>query len=439
MADSPGYGPPLGCPAARLGRACPVTRVLVLSNMYPPHHYGGYELSCRDVMDRLVERGHSTAVLTTTMRVPGVADDAGEDERGIWRRLRFAWDDHVLQSPPLLRRAAAERHNQRALIDALERFEPDVVSVWNMGAMSLGLLETLARRDVPVVLNVCDDWLIYGPDLDPWARLFRRRPRLVGRLAEVMARVPARLPDLSAATALFVSEFTRDRSIAHAAVQMGRSTVVWSGIDERDFPVEPPHPPRAWDWRLLGVGRIDERKGIEVAVRALALLPPEASLRWLGQGEQAEQERLVRIANELGVADRITWGAAPRHELRDAYHRADVVVFPSTWGEPFGLVPVEAMACGTAVIGTGVGGSGEFLLDGTSAVLVPPGDPTALARAVRRLAADGTLRASVIAGGTKVATELTIDRLADTVEAWHVAAAEGFPNGEPPQRALTLT
>ena len=69
-----------------------MTRILAITNMYPPHHYGGYELICRDVVERLNERGHSTAVLTTTMRVPGVADEPGEDDGGVWRRLRFAWD-----------------------------------------------------------------------------------------------------------------------------------------------------------------------------------------------------------------------------------------------------------------------------------------------------------------------------------------------------------
>ena len=57
-------------------------RMLVLTNMYPPHHYGGYELSCRDVVDRWRARGHDIEVLTTTMRVPGVADPPEEPGRG---------------------------------------------------------------------------------------------------------------------------------------------------------------------------------------------------------------------------------------------------------------------------------------------------------------------------------------------------------------------
>src|SRR5207253_2823698 len=142
---------------------------------------------------------------------------------GVERTLRFAWRDHVLQSPPLPRRLADERHNQRVLGRALDSFEPDVVSVWNMGAMSLGLLDVLHRRDVPVVLNVCDDWLIYGPELDPWARLFVHRPPAIGRAVEAVTRVPCGLPNLADATALFISDFTKARAAQHSPMPVGRT------------------------------------------------------------------------------------------------------------------------------------------------------------------------------------------------------------------------
>jgi len=108
-------------------------RILALSNMYPPHHIGGYELSCRDVMDRLRARGHEITVLTTDMRISGVADPPDERAGGIRRELRFYWEDHRLVSPSLRRRLMIERSNQTALRSALEEANPDVVSVWNMG------------------------------------------------------------------------------------------------------------------------------------------------------------------------------------------------------------------------------------------------------------------------------------------------------------------
>lgn len=403
--------------------------------MYPPHYYGGYELICRDVMDRLRERGHDVHVLTTNMRVAGVSEG---DHDGVHRDLRFAWDDHVLQNPPVHIRLANERHNQRVLRQALDAFAPDVVSVWNMGAMSLGLLDTLRRRDVPVVLNLCDDWLIYGPDLDPWARLFAHRPVAVARAAETVLRVPCGLPDLSSATALFISDFTRKRATQHGAMPVGRTTTTWAGIDERDFPVGD-DPVREWQWRLLGVGRVDARKGIDVAIRALALLPDAATLTWVGAGDHDERARLDALAVELGVRDRVAWDARRREELPAIYRQADVFVFPSTWSEPLGLVPIEAMACGLPVVGSGTGGSGEFLLDGQTALVpAPVGDPAAFAGAVTALATDHELRQRLVTGGRRVASELTIEHLAVTLERWHQAAADRFAAGAPADRELQL-
>jgi glycosyltransferase involved in cell wall biosynthesis len=412
-----------------------MARILVLSNMYPPHHYGGYELSCRDVMDRFAARGHEVTVLTTTMRVPGVADPAAERDLGIRRDLDFYWRDHVLTSPPLWRRAATERRNHAALDRALRDVDPDVVSIWNMGAMSLGLLAALVERDVPLVYNVCDDWLDYGPHLDAWARMFRRRPRL-GALASTMARVPARVPDLgSTGTFCFVSERTRRHAIERTGWTFPRSTVVYSGIEPDDFPVAAPTD-HAWSWRLLFVGRIDDRKGIGVVVRALALLPEQATVEVVGAGDEGHRRRLEALARELGVADRVRFDVCERSALRHRYAAADVFVFPSTWDEPFGLVPVEAMACGTPVIATGRGGSAEFLVDGGNALLVPAGDHVALASAVRRLAADPSLRSALARRGFDTAAELTTDRLADVLEEWHLAAAARFRAGEPPHRRL---
>jgi SAM-dependent methyltransferase len=115
-----------------------------------------------------------------------------------------------------------------------------------------------------------------------------------------------------------------------------------------------------------------------------------------------------------------------------------VFVFPSEWEEPFGLVPIEAMACGTPVVATGTGGSGEFLRDEYNCVLFPPGDPRALAFAIRRLHEDADLRDRVVRGGQQTADELDVERLADAFEEWHIAAAERFARGAPADRRLDL-
>jgi glycosyltransferase involved in cell wall biosynthesis len=382
-------------------------------------------------MDRFRARGHDITVLTTTMRIPGVVDPPDERARGILRDLTFYWRDHELISPPVWERARIERANHRALETAIQRAQPDVVSVWNMGGMSLGLLTAIEERDIPMVLAVCDEWLVYGPRLDAWTRLFAHRP-LTRRAASVLAGVPTELPRFEDAAFCFVSDFIRRRS-DDGSWHPKRTTVVYSGIDEREFPVEQPSP-KPWRWRILVAGRLDERKGVHVAVRALAQLPAEATLTIVGRGDDAYRARLDQEIASLRLGDRVRFGAVERPALKQKYEGADAVLFPVLWEEPFGLVPVEAMACGTPVIATATGGSAEFLLDGINCLVVPPGDERALADAIKRLADDAGLRAELARGGSRTARILTIEKLADAFETWHRAAAEHFSDGEPGHR-----
>jgi glycosyltransferase involved in cell wall biosynthesis len=416
--------------------------MLTITAWYPPHHYGGYELACADVMVRFAERGHDVRVLCTEDRLPDVADVEAGSGVVVRRELRMYARDGQPHRPPLRERLAIERHNARALARHLEDHRPEVVSVWQMGAMSLGLLPRLVDAGIPVVFMVCDDWLTYGEQLDGWVSLFSKNVvrRAAGRVVGPLTSLPTRAPDDLGrrATFCFASECTRRRAVAHSRWDFPDAPVVYQGIDRRSFPGPLQVTGRPWAWRLLYVGRFDPRKGTEALVRALPGLPDQATLAMYGRGGDDERARLERLADGLGVGGRVTFGSLDRDELADHYATADVVVFPSEWEEPFGLVPLEAMACGTPVVATGVGGSGEFLVDGYNCVLFPPGDVAALAAAVERVHDDTGLRTRIVAGGLETVDELDVDRLADVLDAWHAAAADRFRHGRPPARRLRL-
>ena len=412
-----------------------MTRILTISNLYPPHALGGYEWSCHDVMRRLVDRGHEVTVLTTDTRLAGVDDWPEEVAPEVRRELEWYWDDHELRSPNLLARLGIERRNRRRLDRRLTSFRPDVVSVWNVGAMSHGLLRLVADAGVPIVYAVCDEWPVYGPQLDAWGRLFAARPR-AARVAQHLLGVPCVATDLGPTGVwCFVSDHTRRACENASPYSFPVSTVVHSGIEPSDFPLVDEEPTdRGFDWRLLYVGRLDERKGVLTAVDALALLPGEAVLTFVGRGDAGPA--IAERARARGLSDRVVVTATDRAELADVYRSSDVFLFTSEWDEPFGLTPVEAMACGVPVVGTGTGGSAGFLIDGVTCLRYPPGDAAALADAISRISRDVDLRRRLRTGGRAVAAELTTDRLADTFEAWHTAAAADFPDGHPPPRPL---
>lgn len=391
--------------------------VLAVGNMYPPHHLGGYEITWRQAVEHLREHGHRVRVLTTDFRRPEVTEADAED---VHRDLRWYWHDHAFPPVGVRARVALERHNQGVLDRHLADFRPDVVSWWAMGGMSLGLIESVRGAGIPAVGVVGDDWMAYGPDVDAWQRLLRR----CGPAGTLMARacgLPGR-PDLSAAaTWQFNSARTRDVSVA-AGLDHARAEVLYPGIDLDSFTPGPSWP---WSGRLACVGRLDPRKGVDTVIEALPLLDG-TTLHVVGGGDEGHRAELEALAQSLGVADRVSFEELPSERVVEAYREADALVFPVRWQEPFGLVPLEAMACGTPVLATGTGGSGEYLEDGRNCLLFEPGDADALAARVRRLAEDPGLRESLRFEGLATAGRFTVAGFVNGVRtALEAAAANG--------------
>jgi glycogen(starch) synthase len=390
-------------------------RVLVLTNLYPPNAMGGYELSCRDVVDRWRARGHEVTVLTTEGTITGVVEP-DVHEPHVHRRLRWYWSEHAFLSPPFRVRLAWERANHAVLAGLLAQVRPDVVSVWHMGGMPLSLLTALDEVGVPVVHNLCDDWPDYGRRADAWTAGWSRLPRAVRRLGARLTGVPTQVPDLDRHPASVVSAFTLQALRDRTPWSFAQATVVGSGVDTTDFPLLAGDLARPWHGELLVVGRVEARKGFDVAVAALELLPG-AHLRVAGVADPEHERELARAGG-----DRVTFGAVPRAGLREVYAAADVLVFPSRWEEPFGLVPLEAMTQGTPVVATRRGGSSEYLVDGVNCLEVPPDSPEAIAAAVQRLSDSPELRATLVAGGLETAARRTVDQLADVLEDLHARA-----------------
>lgn len=413
-----------------------MARILFLTALFPPDHRGGYEMTCHDVAGAFRRRGHETMVLTGG----GPARQMGSvpPDGYVRRDLRVAFDGARLTTPALAGRLPAERHNQRVLAEVMDGFRPDVVSAWHMAGVPIGLLTTVIRRGTPLVCVVCDEWPVYIAHTDPWLKLWLRWPSLGARV-EGRVGVPSTVPDLDgSASFCFVSHRTRDRCLKSSPWLFPVSTITYSGIDEHDFPIERGQPRPDWSWRLLCAGRLDPRKGFGTAVAALAHLPPEATLQIFSPADGPYRDHLRRVADEHGVAGRVSFGVCDRGRLRERYTQADAVVFPSVWDEPFGLVPLEAMACGTPVITTGTGGSAEFLVDGRTCLRFAPGDAVGLAAAVRRMASSEDLRRHLVERGWDMAAELTLDHLVDSLEEWHLGAAGHFADGIPRPRDVRL-
>ncbi|TMC83484.1 MAG: glycosyltransferase family 1 protein [Chloroflexi bacterium] len=183
---------------------------------------------------------------------------------------------------------------------------------------------------------------------------------------------------------------------------------------------------------LLFVGRLERLKGVEVAILALALLRDRAHddvrLLILGEdskdGDESEMERLKAIATAAGVRDRVDFlGSVAHHELPYFYSAADVCVMPS-YSESFGLVGLEAQACGRPVVGSGVTGLRSVVRDDVSGYLIDSHDPATYAERIGRLLDNPELAQQMGRRGRLLAQRFSWTRTADRLEELFVGVVE---------------
>lgn len=233
--------------------------------------------------------------------------------------------------------------------------------------------------------------------------------------------------------------------LVRMGVPAGRITVVPCGVDTARFtPVGPVAPRGPFRYRLLQLGRLVPRKGAAVSVAALARLPDTELVVAGGPPRHRldgdpEVRRLRAAARDAGVADRVRFtGGVDPSGVPALLRSADVVLCPADY-EPFGIVPLEAMACGRPVVASAIGGQLDTVAGPGTGRLVPPGDPEALARAVAALLADpAARRACAVAGRRRVLTRYGWPRIAAATEAAYCevldaepAATIGGPTGLP--------
>ena len=372
-------------------------RILALSNFYPPHHVGGYELGAADLLGKLALRGHHVEVLTSTRGVER-AESSGGVHR--WLELEYARNDasKARRVAYLLKRELASR---RAFARACELVRPELVYAFNLKYVSISLLFEAERRGLPVHYFVSDAWLAHWEE-DLWYRVRRGRRQLDLRRAQ------------------FVSEYLKRDALA-AGKRVEAARVIPWGIELERYRERPNEPNRC---RILFAGQLAAHKGLHTVLEAFAVVRERLAERAPRLGlagrflDAAYEANVHAMIARLGLAEHVDFlGVVPRERLTQIFAEYDIFAFASVWEEPFSIVLLEAMACGLATVTTATGGSPELVADRENCLVFPKEDSRACAERIIELCTDGELYERVRrAGRERVRERHRLEAMVDAIE-----------------------
>lgn len=402
-------------------------RILFLSNLYPPYVEGGAEILAGNIASGLERLGHEVFVLTSKeperpwqrakSPLPSAearADGNGENEH-IRRILEYTPTVHFdrrrspwSQSKKLFNfyrryQNAANAKKLRAMIAATS---PDILYIWEITGIGVhSLLKVLPEFKIPIVFHLGSYWLLYARS--PQTEQSRLRIRWLKKL------LIGPVPELTWTSMIAVSATVKQEYV-RAGFNSKRIEVIYNGIDPRFLTLPRSASKDDKAYRLLYVGRMQAEKGILIILKALNLLMRDLNgpikgdesnstaigsdshdnaspvrLHIIGEGDQSYVSELKTFVSEKGLEELVIFhGKVPRDELIQYYDCSQIMLVPSLWQEPFGLVVVEAMARKLAVIASNVGGPSEIITHQKNGLLVEAGDECALAGAISQLIQD---------------------------------------------------
>jgi glycosyltransferase involved in cell wall biosynthesis len=362
---------------------------------------GGVEMHVPQLQRALAERGIQTGLLAHQLR--GCPEFRKEDQ--------FLIPD--FNTPPLRKRPLRNiRQHHAALNKAAEwirEFKPDVIHIHNL--MNPGALRMLRQCGVPVVKSIhdCRPFCVKPPpkvafrmigDSEElcdisfgkrcWRPCYARAGKTMKDRVEAWSFFPANLRALRE-TVQVDQLVVYSRYIEELALRMmpdeQRIHVVRLFTDAADVPedlsVKPADLPV-----FIYAGRLSPEKGVLQIFDALERIP-QTVCRVIIAGDGPLRDEVERRSRNCHPSHEVeVKGFAGRKQLFELYRRSSVLLFPSIYGEAFGLSGIEAMYFNTPAIGYDAGGVGEWLVNGETGILLPRGDVAGLARAMAELASD---------------------------------------------------
>lgn len=386
-------------------------KICILSKMFPPD-IGGAETYAYELANALGKNGHSVDVYT--QRPKNDDEPTLHENVSVFRITKTRRKLVTFETMYYSMRV-------RQLVDVTAY---DVVHGTLMPASTVALTPGIGMADVPLVVTS------HGTSMDEFHSIVPATYEdyllkyLFHPINVVMDSVAGRFADAIVA----ISTHSAERLNNWYRFDEGVIECVSHGVDtERFHPETEAHPSVSEDrFTALYVGRLGPRKGLDLAIAAVSEAGQDIEFKIAGTGRHAD--RLRGLALDGGVGDRVDLlGNVPDEELPSLYATADVLILPSTY-EGFGLVVLEAMASGTPVIGTAVGGVTDIIDDGTNGYLIPR-KSSVLANRLDTLASDSSLLDEMGSNARSRAEAMSWERVAEEIaEIYRNVAFDGDGN-----------
>ncbi len=362
-------------------------KILFLNAFYAPHIGGGAEIVLRHLAEGLQRRGCEVVVLATGPEAglhlqiqDGVPVYRAGLENGYWH--------YTQQRPSRLARLGwhyRDRYNagmRRYVREVIARERPDIVLSHNLTGWSISAWDEISAAGLPIVQVLHDLYLLCPKDT-----MFKRGKRCQHQCGLCSAlRLGHAAASAQVATVIGVSHFVLERIVGLGYFSRASQHVAHNCTPANPGQGDPPRRRNGYPLRFGYIGTLSENKGVDWLIEQFQRLGIDAQLHIAGRGKQDYEARLRAMADPtkvsfLGYCD------------SDEFMRGiDVLVVPSRWAEPFGLVAVEGCANHLPVIASHVGGLSEIIRDEVNGLLCSPDAPDSLGTAMLGLYIDGDLR-----------------------------------------------
>lgn len=402
-------------------------KILTITYGYPPFHKGGYEIRCRDVMERIKQKGHEVLILTT--RHPSNRKAIKTDEPGIFRVMH-----HKFEPQSFFQRVVNDIKDTRFLKKTIEEFQPDVIYLWQIATLSNMIIPFCSTLNVPLYRDVADVGLLYDAKVQKQGLYFQPQPD-DPKLKRVLREIVYKAIKLLSGNLLqprwdwpvkmkinFNSENIKKDALK-AGIPVEDARVIYAGVNTDVFTfINKPalHSPL----QIITPGRIVPLKGTRDSVLLLKTLIEhgiDAALTLAGGvGDEDYLDELQHIVIESELEDHVTYtGMVSQEDLAKLYHQADVCFFPSYWKSGLSAVPLEAMASGCLVISYGNENSAEIIENGHNGFIIAEGDYEAAASLIQKLQDEQDQYGNIVTcARDEIEKKFTMDRYVNDLESY---------------------